>query len=54
MEKLPHYTFPGESVSKNGDIIYVSSVWEDVRQEDEEEDVGGCWMALVMGGGVLI
>jgi hypothetical protein len=23
------------------DIIYVNSVWEDGRQEDEEEDVGG-------------
>jgi hypothetical protein len=27
---------------QSGDIIYVSSAWEDGRQEDEEEDVGGC------------
>jgi hypothetical protein len=36
MEKLPHYTFPGESLSKNGNIIYASSAWE-----VEEEDMGG-------------
>jgi hypothetical protein len=27
---------------QSGDIIYVSSAWENGRQEDEEEDVGGC------------
>jgi hypothetical protein len=27
---------------QDGDIIYASSAWEDGRQEDEEEDVGGC------------
>jgi hypothetical protein len=28
---------------QSGDIlVYVSSAWEDGRQEDEEEDVGGC------------
>jgi hypothetical protein len=54
MEKLPHYTFPGEFLSKNGDIIYASSAREDGRQEDEEEDMGGCWMALGMGEDALI
>jgi hypothetical protein len=38
---------------KNGDR-YVSSAWEDGREEDEEEDVGGCWMTLGMGEDVLI
>jgi hypothetical protein len=27
---------------QSGDIIYVSSAWEDGGQEDEEEDVVGC------------
>jgi hypothetical protein len=26
---------------QSGDIIYGSSAWDDGRQEDEEEDVGG-------------
>jgi hypothetical protein len=39
---------------QNGDIIYVSSAWEDGRQEDEEEDVGGCWVALGIGEDVDI
>jgi hypothetical protein len=53
MEKLPHCAFPGQSLSKNGDI-YASNAWEIVRQEDDEEDVGGCWMALGMGEDALI
>jgi hypothetical protein len=54
MEKLPHYHFSWIVSFQSGDIIYVSSAWEDGRHEDEEEDVGGCWMALGMGEDVLI
>jgi hypothetical protein len=34
--------------------MYASSAWEVGRQEDEEEDVGGCWMALGMEEDPLI
>jgi hypothetical protein len=37
-----HYHFSWIVSFQNGDIIYASSAWEDGRQEDEEEDVGGC------------
>jgi hypothetical protein len=31
-----------DSLLPKTEISYVSSAWEDGRQEDEEEDVGGC------------